>query len=41
MIAIVRSTALSGLDVQIVEVEVDVSIGLPNFDIVGLPGTLA
>jgi len=37
MIAIVKSTALSGLDGQIVEVEVDVSRGLPSFDIVGLP----
>jgi len=37
MIAIVKSTALSGLDGQIVEVEVDVSKGLPSFDIVGLP----
>lgn len=37
MIAIVRSTALSGLDGQIVQVEVDVSRGLPGFDIVGLP----
>lgn len=37
MIAIVKSTALSGLDGQIVEVEVDVSRGLPGFDIVGLP----
>lgn len=37
MIAIVKSTALSGLDGQVVEVEVDVSNGLPCFDIVGLP----
>ena len=36
MIAIVKSTALSGLDGQIVEVEVDVSRGLPCFEIVGL-----
>lgn len=39
MIAIVKSTALSGLDGHIVEVEVDVSRGLPGFDIVGLPDT--
>jgi len=39
MIAIVKSTALYGLDGQIVEVEVDVSKGLPSFDIVGLPDT--
>lgn len=37
MIAIVKSTVLHGLDGQIVEVEVDVSRGLPCFDIVGLP----
>jgi magnesium chelatase family protein len=37
MIAIVKSTALNGLEGQIVEVEVDVSNGLPCFDIVGLP----
>jgi magnesium chelatase family protein len=37
MLAIVKSTALYGLDGQIVEVEVDVSKGLPSFDIVGLP----
>ncbi|MFX4261761.1 YifB family Mg chelatase-like AAA ATPase [Pelotomaculum propionicicum] len=37
MIAIVKSTALHGLDGQVVEVEVDVSNGLPSFDIVGLP----
>jgi magnesium chelatase family protein len=39
MIAIVKSTVLQGLDGQIVEVEVDVSKGLPSFDIVGLPDT--
>ncbi len=37
MIAIVKSTALHGLDGQVVEVEVDISNGLPCFDIVGLP----
>ena len=35
MIAIVKSTVLHGLDGQIVEVEVDVSSGLPSFEIVG------
>jgi magnesium chelatase family protein len=39
MLAIVKSTVLRGLDGQIVEVEVDVSRGLPCFDIVGLPDT--
>ncbi|MDF9407442.1 MAG: Competence protein ComM [Pelotomaculum sp. PtaB.Bin013] len=37
MITIVKSTALHGLEGQIVEVEVDVSKGLPSFDLVGLP----
>lgn len=37
MIAIVKSTVLHGLDGEIVEVEVDVSKGLPSFDLVGLP----
>ncbi len=35
MIAIIKSTVLQGLDGQIVEVEVDVSNGLPSFEIVG------
>ena len=37
MLAIVKSTALHGLDGQVVQVEVDVSNGLPCFDLVGLP----
>lgn len=36
MIAIVKSTVLNGLDGQIVKVEVDVSSGLPGFEIEGL-----
>jgi len=39
MLAIVKSTALHGLDGQVVQVEVDVSNGLPSFDLVGLPDT--
>jgi len=39
MITIVKSTALHGLEGQIVAVEVDVSLGLPSFDLVGLPDT--
>lgn len=39
MITIVKSTALHGLEGQIIEVEVDVSRGLPSFDLVGLPDT--
>lgn len=39
MLASVRSGAIVGLDGAIVEVEVDISPGLPNFTIVGLPDT--
>lgn len=39
MLAIVKSVALHGLEGHIVQVEVDVSNGLPSFDIVGLPDT--
>lgn len=39
MLAIVKSVALNGLEGQIVQVEVDVSRGLPCFEIVGLPDT--
>jgi magnesium chelatase family protein len=39
MLASVRSGAIIGLDGAIVEVEVDISPGLPNFTIVGLPDT--
>lgn len=37
MIAQVNSTALLGIDGYIVDVETDISNGLPSFDIVGLP----
>ncbi|MEG6615420.1 YifB family Mg chelatase-like AAA ATPase [Peptococcaceae bacterium 1198_IL3148] len=39
MLAIVHSIALQGLDGVVIKVEVDVSHGLPGFDLVGLPGT--
>ncbi len=39
MLAKVRSCAVIGLEGAIVEVEVDISPGLPNFFIVGLPDT--
>lgn len=39
MIAQVNTTALYGIDGFIVEVEADISNGLPGFDIVGLPDT--
>lgn len=37
MLAILKSCSLSGADAYMVQVEVDVSSGLPAFDIVGLP----
>ena len=37
MIAQINSTALLGIDGYIVDVEIDISNGLPAFDIVGLP----
>jgi len=37
MLSIIRSAALMGIDSYPVEVEVDLSNGLPAFDIVGLP----
>lgn len=39
MLAKVRSSAVIGLEGKVVEVEVDISPGLPNFFIVGLPDT--
>lgn len=38
MLAIVKSMALNGLEGYIVSIQVDVSNGLPSFEIVGLPG---
>lgn len=37
MLAIVNSLALAGMDANAIQVEVDVSPGLPSFDLVGLP----
>ena len=37
MLSIVKSMSLQGLDGYLVEVQVDVSGGLPSCDIVGLP----
>lgn len=37
MLSIVKSMSLHGLDGYLVDVQVDVSAGIPNFDIVGLP----
>lgn len=37
MLAVVKSLALVGMEASVIQVEVDVSPGLPSFDIVGLP----
>ena len=37
MLSIIHSAALLGIDAYAVNVEVDLSSGLPAFDIVGLP----
>lgn len=39
MLAIIKSMALHGLDGYLVDVQVDVSSGLPSWEIVGLPDT--
>lgn len=39
MLSKINSCGLIGLDGYIVEVEIDISAGLPSFDIVGLPDT--
>lgn len=39
MISKVKGATLLGIDAQLVEVEVDISPGLPSFSIVGLPDT--
>ena len=39
MLARIKSSAVAGIDAYIVDVEVDISFGLPAFNIVGLPET--
>lgn len=39
MLSIIKTMALNGLDGYLVEVQTDVTGGLPEFDIVGLPNT--
>ena len=39
MLAQLKSTALLGLSVYLVEIEVDAASGMPAWDIVGLPDT--
>jgi magnesium chelatase family protein len=39
MLARIHSAAISGIDACLVDVEVDVALGLPSFSIVGLPDT--
>ena len=40
MLAITRSIALQGLDGYLISIEVDVSLGMPYFEIVGLPDVI-
>ena len=37
MLSKVKSIALNGLDGSLVEIQTDISNGMPEFDIVGLP----
>ena len=37
MVSKVRSMGLYGMDAFLVEIEADLSTGLPSFDVVGLP----
>ena len=37
MLSIIKSMALQGLDGYIVDVQVDISAGIPNWEVVGLP----
>ena len=39
MLAITKSISLHGLDGFLVSIEVDISFGMPCFEIVGLPDT--
>lgn len=39
MLSIVKSMSLQGLDGFLVDVQVDVSAGMPNWEVVGLPAT--
>lgn len=39
MLSIVKSMSLMGLDGYLVEVQVDISAGIPSWDVVGLPDT--
>ena len=39
MLSIVKSMSLQGLEGYLVDVQVDVSAGMPNWEVVGLPDT--
>ena len=39
MLSIIKSMALNGIDGYLIEVQVDITSGLPSFEIVGLPST--
>ena len=37
MVSIIKSMSLEGLDGYLIEIQTEVSTGIPNFEIVGLP----
>ena len=39
MLSVVKSMSLQGLDGVLIDVEVDISSGMPCYDVVGLPDT--
>ena len=39
MLSKIKSIALNGLDGNLIEIQTDISNGIPEFDIVGLPDT--
>ena len=39
MLSKIKSIALNGLDGNLVEIQTDISNGIPEFEIVGLPDT--
>ena len=39
MISSIKTISLNGIDGNLVEVQTDITGGLPNFEIVGLPDT--
>ena len=39
MLSIIKSISLQGLEGVLINVEVDISAGMPSWDVVGLPDT--